>query len=83
MVGHLKPSPVSSGPGRISIPPSSAAKLPILRRHLAGRLQAWAPFSGALKPLDLADRPDAAAEEVLPKGCTQLWTRRDAQHAWE
>ena len=58
-------------------------ELPILRRYLAGRLHAWAPFSGALKPLDPADRPDAAAEEVLPKGCTQLWTRRDAQHAWE
>lgn len=56
-------------------------ELPILRRHLAGRLHASAPFSGALKPLDPVDRPDAAAEEVPPKGRAQLWTRRDAQHA--
>ncbi len=58
-------------------------ELPALRRHLAGRLDAWAAFQGALKPLDPAERPRATAEEILPVGCNQLWTRPDAQHPWE
>lgn len=58
-------------------------ELPLLRRHLAGHAHVWAAFSGALKPLDPADRPEAAADDVLPEGCGQLWTRRDAQRSWE
>lgn len=41
------------------------------------------PFSGALKPLEPDDRADAAADEILPDDCSQLWTRLDAQHPWE
>lgn len=59
------------------------AQLPMLRRHLAGRLHAWTASSGALKPLLPDDRPDADASELLPDGCNQLWTRRDADHPWE
>ena len=64
-------------------PSALIADLPLLRRHLAGRLHAWTAASGALKPLLHDDRPEAAAAEVLPEGCNQLWTRRDADHPWE
>lgn len=58
-------------------------ELPMLRRHLAGRMHAWTAASGSLQPLLSDDRPDAAASELLPTGCNQLWTRRDADHPWE
>lgn len=57
--------------------------LPVLRRHLAGRLHLWSAYSGALKPLHEDDRPDAPAEDVLPDGTGQLWARPDAAHPWE
>ncbi|MEJ1088619.1 hypothetical protein WDU99_09850 [Microbacterium sp. Mu-80] len=59
------------------------AQLPMLRRHLAGRLHTWTASSGALKPLLPDHRPDADATELLPDGCNQLWTRPDADHPWE
>lgn len=58
-------------------------ELPLLRRHLGGRLDAWSAFSGALRPLHPDDRPDAPADDILPDGCGQLWTRRGAAHPWE
>ncbi|MDQ0642629.1 nucleotidyltransferase domain-containing protein [Microbacterium murale] len=58
-------------------------ELPVLRRHLAARLDAWAAFSGALLPLKPDDRPDALADDILPDGCGQLWTRPGAAHPWE
>ncbi|MGO2746551.1 hypothetical protein [Microbacterium sp.] len=58
-------------------------ELPLLRRHLAGRLHIWTASSGALKPLLSEDRPDASADEVLLEGSGQVWTRPDAAHPWE
>ncbi|WP_166984263.1 nucleotidyltransferase domain-containing protein [Paramicrobacterium fandaimingii] len=60
-----------------------ANELPLLRRFLDGRLDAWIPTSGVLAPLLPGDRPDSAAGDVLPEGCTQLWTRADAASVWE
>lgn len=57
--------------------------LPLLRKHLAGRLDVWTAASGALCPLLPDDRPDAAAGEVLPPGCGQVWTRPSALQPWE
>ena len=57
--------------------------LPILRRHLAGRLDVWAAASGALSPLVPQESPTAAADDVLPAGCGQVWTRRSATEPWE
>lgn len=57
--------------------------LPLLRRHLAGRLHVWAASSGSLTPLWPDDLPDAPADEVLPPGCGQVWTRPDATSPWE
>lgn len=58
-------------------------ELTLLRSHLADRLHLWMAYSGALKPLIADDRPNAAAAELLPDGCGQLWTRPDAAHPWE
>ncbi|MEW1961848.1 hypothetical protein AB0269_05245 [Microbacterium sp. NPDC077644] len=60
-----------------------SAELPLLRRHLAERLHVWTAASGALWPLLPDDRPDADADDVLPDGTHQLWTRRTAEHPWE
>ncbi|MBD2759570.1 hypothetical protein IEE94_08605 [Yimella sp. cx-573] len=60
-----------------------SAELPLLRRHLAGKLHAWAASSGSLTPLLPEDAPDAAAEDVLPAGAGQLWARRSAADPWE
>ena len=57
--------------------------LPLLRRHLAGRLDIWAASNGALWPLLPDERPAAAAAEVLPEGCDQVWTRRSGSDPWE
>lgn len=54
------------------------ADLPLLRAHARGRLDLWAAFSGALKPVD-----PGAADVELPDGCGQLWTRRSAADPWE
>ena len=40
--------------------------LPLLRRHLAGRLDVWTAVDGALRPLLPSDDPDGAARAVLP-----------------
>lgn len=58
-------------------------ELPLLRRHLSGRLDAWCAFSGALRPLRPDDRPEALAADILPDGCGQLWTRPGAASSWE
>ncbi len=57
--------------------------LPLLRRHLAGRLDVWSAADGALWPLLPDDDPDAAPDDVLPPGCGQVWTRRAAMQPWE
>lgn len=59
------------------------SELPLLRRHLAGRLHIWSASSGALKPVLPNDRPDALADEILLEGSGQVWTRPDAARAWE
>lgn len=64
-------------------PAALREELPMLRRHLAGSLDAWAAFSGALRPLRPEDRPDALADDILPDGCGQLWTRPGAAYPWE
>lgn len=57
--------------------------LPLLRRHLAGRLHVWTATAGALCPLLPEDDPDGAADDLLPAGCGQVWTRRSAADPWE
>lgn len=57
--------------------------LALLRRHLAGRLDVWTAAGGALRPLLPGDAPDGAADDVLPQGCGQVWTRRAATEPWE
>lgn len=57
--------------------------LPLLRRHLAGRLHAWAAAAGSLTPLLPDVDADGAPDDVLPRGCGQIWARPDAASAWE
>jgi len=64
-------------------PSALSCELPLLRRHLAGVLDLWCAFSGALKPLLPDEDPDGAADDVLPEGCGQLWTRRSGSDPWE
>lgn len=59
------------------------AELPALRRHLARSHHVWAASAGSLTPLLPGERPDAAADDVLPEGCGQVWTRRNAREPWE
>lgn len=59
------------------------AELPTFRRLLTGRLHMWTATSGALAPLLPDDQPDGTADEVLPEGCVQVWTRRSAHDPWE
>jgi len=58
-------------------------ELPLLRRHLAGRLHVWMAASGSLTPLRADDRPEASADDLLVEGCNQVWTRPDASQPWE
>lgn len=58
-------------------------QLPMLRAHLAGRLDVWTASSGALCPLLPDDRPDASPDELLPTGCGQLWLRPGATEPWD
>ena len=57
--------------------------LPLLRRHLAGRLDVWAAADGGLRPLLPSDEPDGAADTVLPPGCGQVWLRPSGAEPWE
>ncbi len=59
------------------------ADLPLLCRHLAGRLDVWTAVDGALRPLLPGDDPDGAAEAVLPAGCGQVWVRPGGAEPWE
>ena len=52
-------------------------QLPLIREYARGRLDLWAAFSGALKPV-ASDDP-----AHLPDGCGQLWSRRSAADPWE
>lgn len=52
-------------------------ELPLMRAHAQGRLDLWAAFSGALKPVASDDPAD------LPDGCGQLWSRPSAADPWE
>ncbi|MEP9384429.1 hypothetical protein [Nocardioides sp. KR10-350] len=58
-------------------------ELALLRGHLAGRLDVWAACAGALTPLLPDDDPLGAADDVLPAGCGQVWTRPGAMQPWE
>ena len=58
-------------------------ELPLFRRHLAGRLDVWTATRGAMSPLLPDADPDGSAEEVLPEGCGQVWTRPSAADPWE
>ena len=49
--------------------------LPLLRRHLAARLDLWTADAGALRPLLPEDNPEGGADTVLPPGCGQVWAR--------
>lgn len=56
-----------------SIPRSD---VPLLRAHLAGRIDVWAADRGTLRPmLDDAD--------TLPDTCGNLWLRRSGADPWE
>lgn len=57
--------------------------LPLLRRHLAGRLDVWTAADGGLRPLLPSDDPEGAADTVLPLGCGQVWVRRSGIEPWE
>jgi len=57
--------------------------LPLLRKHLASRLDVWTAADGALRPLLPEDCPDGTPDEVLPPGCGQVWTRPAAMRPWE
>jgi len=57
--------------------------LPLLRRHLAGRLDVWTATDGALKPLLPDDGTHTTPEAVLPVGCGQVWLRPSGQEPWE
>jgi hypothetical protein len=59
------------------------ADLPLLRKHLAGKLDVWTAAAGALRPLLPEEAPDAAPDAVLPPGCDQVWTRPAAMRPWE
>lgn len=48
--------------------------VPLVREHLRGRLDVWAAFDGALKPVIGPD---------LPPGCGNLWLRAGGMHPWE
>jgi len=58
-------------------------ELPLLRQHLAGRFDLWSASSGALRPVDPDERPDAPADDVLLPGSGQVWLRKSASDAWE
>lgn len=58
----------------VSIPRSD---VPLLRRHLAGRLDVWAAEQGTLRPLT------GDLEEDLPLTCGNLWLRRSGADPWE
>jgi hypothetical protein len=58
-------------------------ELPLLRQHLADRFHLWTATRGALAPLLPDDNPGGSAEQVLPEGCGQLWTRPSARDPWE
>jgi hypothetical protein len=57
--------------------------LPLLRRHLAGRLDAWAAAHVGIRPLLPDDDPDGSADDVLPEGGEQVWVRAHALSPWE
>lgn len=57
-------------------------ELPLLRRHLAGRLDVWTAADGSLKPL-LPHESHATHDDVLPEGCGQVWLRPSGREPWE
>lgn len=57
--------------------------LPLLRRQLAGTFDVWTAANGALRPLLPDEDPQAGPDAVLPPGCGQVWTRREAAAPWE
>ena len=59
------------------------AELPMLRRHLAGRLDLWIADRGSLLPLLPEDDPDGAPEKVLPEERENLWLRPSGDEPWE
>ncbi len=59
------------------------ADLPLLRQHLAGRLDVWTADDGALRPLLPSDDLHGEADTVLPVGCGQVWVRPSGAEPWE
>lgn len=57
--------------------------LPLLRRHLAGRLDVWAATDGSLRPLLPGEDPDGPADQLLPPGCGHVWLRAGGAEPWE
>ena len=57
-----------------SIPRSD---VPMLRRHLADRLDVWAADNGSLRPLT------GDSQEPLPPTCGNLWLRPNGAEPWE
>lgn len=53
--------------------------VPLLRRHLAGRIDLWAADQEVLRVL-LPDAPDA---DELPASCENVWARPSGAEPWE
>lgn len=58
-------------------------EVPLLRRHVAGRLDLWIADRGSLLPLLPDDDPDAPPEKLLPEECENLWLRPSGVEPWE
>jgi hypothetical protein len=54
-------------------------ELPLLRRHLAGRLDLWAADQETLRVL----LPDDAEEDQLADSCENVWARASGADPWE
>lgn len=54
-------------------------ELPLLRRHLAGRIDLWAADQEVLRVL----LPGALDEDPLPDSCENVWARTSGADPWE
>ncbi|MBO3166984.1 hypothetical protein GZ206_01775 [Dermatophilus congolensis] len=60
------------------------SQLKSLRVQLSGRQHVWAVSpGGALYPIAPEKNPEGSAEEVLPEGTRDVWTRRNGRQPWE
>lgn len=59
-------------------------ELRLVRQQLADKQDLWALTpTGAIAPLLPEDNPDGDADEVLPEGTRDLWTRKNGRQPWE